>query len=574
MFERQNRRNWILLLIVAILILLVVSLTFFASDLLDREKRYPILTLDEGWVITRNGETLEEKPLSELHLSKVRNGDVFLMETTLPEDAVLSAALRITVKQAWMQVSLNGEPFYEYGEDLYAQGRMLKRGFLIVPLPSDYEGGTLRIRLQVTEPQAFSLLGPVVFGNEQDLYDDFLEERRLSMLLGVFLVVYSVFQFLWLPYLFFKGSGAISNPVCSALITLVLGVYLLGNADLFDVLSPVSSAVTVAEYGALYMIPGLFSVYLGVLQTGRTRQVCIMCAIVDFVMAAAVFLLHALDIVHITLFISVFYVVALIESIMFFLGLQRSLQTIRRDRNQQLETWTDYAIFFGFFVFVVCAFIDIFLYLFGRFAGSGQTPDGTPFMMFGSIVFTITLTAQFFLHGVSHLRADVTRGQLEERAYQDPLTGLANRIRCEQRMAELKMEDPFVIISLDLDGLKSVNDNIGHAEGDRMLKGFAEALKECFAGMTLYGRMGGDEFLVILTGSECAVTDAKLRELEHILFRMNLDEPYFHYSVSYGYASNAETHLGNRVRDVYMLADRRMYDMKRKKKQEKEADHA
>ena len=106
-----------------------------------------------------------------------------------------------------------------------------------------------------------------------------------------------------------------------------------------------------------------------------------------------------------------------------------------------------------------------------------------------------------------------------------------------------------------------------------MLKGFANALKQCFEGMTLTGRMGGDEFLVILTGAECAVTDAKLRELERALFNLNLEEPYFHYSASYGYASNTETHFGRHVRDIYMLADRRMYDMKRKKKQDKEAAH-
>ena len=573
MSGRLSRRNRIFLIIVVILILLMVMLTFFASDILDRKKLYPILTLDEDWQVTRNGTTLQTLPLSRNHLEAVHNGDVFVMETTLPEEEILSAAIRLTIKQAQTTVFLNDVQFYEYGEALHAQGRMLKRGALTIPLPAGWQGGTLKIRLKATEAQAFSILGPVILGNEQELYFDFLEERRLPMLLGVFLIVYSIFQLLWLPYLFFRGGGAISNPLYSALITMVLGVYLLGNYDLFDVLSPIGTASTIAEYAALYLIPGLFSAYLGVLQTGRVKQVCNLCAIVDLAMVGAVFFLHGIGAVHLTLFISVFYIVSLIESILFFIGMRQALPQFSQGRTQDLETWTDYAIFLGFFVFVVCAFIDIFLYLFTRFFAAGATSDGAPFMMFGSMIFTITLTAQFFLHGVSHLRADVTRGRLEERAYQDPLTGLANRIRCEQRMNELSLEEPFVIISLDLDGLKSVNDNIGHAEGDRMLKGFALALQQCFEGMTLTGRMGGDEFLVILTGTECAVTDAKLRELERALFNLNLEEPYFHYSVSYGYASNTETHFGKHVRDIYMLADRRMYDMKRKKKQEKEASH-
>ena len=208
MTGRWNRRNRIFILIATILILLMGMLTFFASDVFDRAKKYPILTLDEGWQVTRNGAALQALPLSRNHLETVHNGDVFTMETTLPEEEMLSAAIRITVKQAQTTVYLNDEPFYEYGEALRAQGKMLRRGVLTIPLPANWQGGTLKVRLQATEPQAFSLLGPVFLGNEQDLYNVFLEGRRLPMLLGVFLIVYSIFQFLWLPYLFFRGGGA------------------------------------------------------------------------------------------------------------------------------------------------------------------------------------------------------------------------------------------------------------------------------------------------------------------------------------------------------------------------------
>ena len=570
MTGRMSRRNWIILAIVFSIILLMVTLTFFASSVLERKKQYEMLTLDEGWVVTRNGQTLEGTSLSAVSLGAVQNGEFIELSTVLPEKDITSAALQITIKQAVTELFLDGELFYEYGGDLRSQGRMLKRGFLTVTLPHDWQGKTLTMRLLVAEPQAFSSLDPVVLANEQDIYTDFLESRRLQLLLGVFLIVYSVFQFLWLPFLFYKGGGAILNPLYSALITLDLGVYILGNYDLLDILTNIDNASTIGEYAAMYMIPGLFAAYLGLLQADRTKQICNICAILNTIMVAAVFLLHAMGLVHLTLFRPAFYIATFLQSILFFVAMRRGLRRLQRTRSEELDVLTDYAIFFGFFVFVVCAFIDVFLYLFLQMIGAASQ-NGASFMLFGSMIFTITLTAQFFLHGVSHLRADVTRGRLEERAYQDPLTGLANRIRCEQRMLELKLEEPFVIISLDLDGLKAVNDSIGHAEGDRMLKGFANALKKCFEGMTLTGRMGGDEFLVILTGSECAVTDAKLRELEHALFNMNMDEPYFHYSVSYGYASNTETHFGKHVRDIYMLADRRMYDMKRKKKQEKEA---
>ncbi len=558
-------------MIVGVMLLLSALLMLFQNHWLDIPQRYEKTPLDSGWEYTERGISRGLISLSRTELPDVREGDTYEIERVLPDTHLPTPAIMITAKQAILEISLDGEEIYRYGRDLHGEGRMLKRGFFIVPIPEDYGGKKLFIRYTATEQDAFSKLGPITLGNGRELWESFLNDRRLPVLLGGFFLIYSLFQLLWVPYLFFNRRDAFLSTLFGALITMVLGLYLFGNYDLWEVFGSYSSGSTVAEYATMYSMPALFSAYLGTLLKERARERAFTIALVDLVMLVAVLALHAGGRVHLTSFVQLFYVVALAEGLMFFRTFRKKLLEIRRARMEALETITDYAVFLGFFIFILMAFVDVIRYILTGL-GVHLLFEGIPYMMFGSVCFTMTLTAQFFLHAISHLRADVTRGQLEQRAYRDPLTGLSNRIRCEQKMMELRMEDPFVIISFDLDGLKTVNDSLGHAEGDRMLEGFADALNKCFAGMTLTGRMGGDEFLVILTGSECVVTEAKLKELEHILFDMNLEEPYFHYSVSYGYASNTETHFGNHVRDIYMLADRRMYDMKRKRKQEKEAD--
>ena len=92
--------------------------------------------------------------------------------------------------------------------------------------------------------------------------------------------------------------------------------------------------------------------------------------------------------------------------------------------------------------------------------------------------------------------------QLLELAQTDPLTGLANRsffnMRLEQVIAEKKRSaEPFAILLIDLDGFKSINDTLGHAAGDQLLRHIAGKLIKCTRESDVAARLGGDEFAVL-----------------------------------------------------------------------------
>ena len=98
--------------------------------------------------------------------------------------------------------------------------------------------------------------------------------------------------------------------------------------------------------------------------------------------------------------------------------------------------------------------------------------------------------------GTSELFSEVSRY-----AYQDPLTGLANRRRLDERLRELgdSEGDPTLLVC-DLDGLKEVNDREGHTAGDALLRGVAGVLSDVASAFraSLVARLGGDEFCVVL----------------------------------------------------------------------------
>jgi PleD family two-component response regulator len=85
----------------------------------------------------------------------------------------------------------------------------------------------------------------------------------------------------------------------------------------------------------------------------------------------------------------------------------------------------------------------------------------------------------------------------------DPLTGLYNRRSGEQRLLEeisraLRHGRPLTLLLLDLDGLKQINDQFGHAAGDAVLRTSAERLQRAIRGSDQAIRLGGDEFFFIL----------------------------------------------------------------------------
>jgi|SRR5258708_640146 len=103
-----------------------------------------------------------------------------------------------------------------------------------------------------------------------------------------------------------------------------------------------------------------------------------------------------------------------------------------------------------------------------------------------------------------HREIDAKNKLLEEMAHTDSLTGLPNRRAIEewanrQLRGAARHGYSLWVVHADLDSFKIINDGYGHEAGDEVLKGFATILKENTRASDISGRMGGDEFLVVLT---------------------------------------------------------------------------
>ncbi|MEN3374127.1 CHASE domain-containing protein [Dechloromonas sp. ZS-1] len=152
---------------------------------------------------------------------------------------------------------------------------------------------------------------------------------------------------------------------------------------------------------------------------------------------------------------------------------------------------------------------EAFLDRFGRNSASVIAVTG------GGMSLLLSLLVWAMISGRSRalqLAEEMTE-ELRQMAQHDPLTGLPNRALFSHRVHhELafarRYEGYFAMIFLDLDNFKPINDNHGHAVGDRVLQEVARRLKETVRASDTVGRIGGDEFVVLipeLTKAELAV---------------------------------------------------------------------
>ncbi|MGZ8455641.1 MAG: putative bifunctional diguanylate cyclase/phosphodiesterase [Gemmatirosa sp.] len=117
---------------------------------------------------------------------------------------------------------------------------------------------------------------------------------------------------------------------------------------------------------------------------------------------------------------------------------------------------------------------------------------------------TRNLIATRLLHSALHRANEALEERLVHQAHHDPLTGLANRAlfrdRVEQALARASRGGHVAVLFLDLDNFKTVNDTLGHAEGDRLLEAVAARLLQATRGCDSVARLGGDEFGIVLEG--------------------------------------------------------------------------
>ena len=195
-------------------------------------------------------------------------------------------------------------------------------------------------------------------------------------------------------------------------------------------------------------------------------------------------------------------------------------------------------------------------------SGVFQSVSGLVFLI---ILFGCYLTYEKAL--INRLRIDLVERHSHSTLWRDlalvdPLTGLYNRRFAERHLkAEIARAErrryALTVVMIDLDHFKEINDQYGHAAGDLVLMGFAKRLSKAIRESDIASRLGGDEFMLVLTEFEAPMLPSVLRRLESIQVDVNGQCVEVEFSVGC-----KELEAGQRAQELIDAADKALYENK------------
>ena len=158
-------------------------------------------------------------------------------------------------------------------------------------------------------------------------------------------------------------------------------------------------------------------------------------------------------------------------------------------------------------------------------------------------------------------------GKISKDAYHDALTHVGNSKAYSNKIAEMNRtlgqpDNEFAIVMIDVNFLKTINDKCGHAAGDAYLTGCCSIICNIYKHSPVY-RVGGDEFVVILTGNDYRRRNERLKRMRETFEKSYAQtdvDPWLRYSAASGMAKY--TTNDNTVEAVYERADKEMYKEK------------
>lgn len=491
--------------------------------------------------------------------------DTLTMTRRIRELSPYRITLRLYSRLSEVRVSIvdkngNDRLIYYYGYDSQTMntGEFTGSGYHFVQLPEDCYGKTLKIMEQATEDGALKGLPDMEITPSSHSMEVFAQSRTFGVFVTTFmfiagsvLTIVSMFtalldrEFFQLTFLgLFSAFGALWC-MCSSKVIEMFSLNIQLNGYI--------------EYMSLYiMVIPLLALSFGFFKNipAVSRVVLFVTMCLDIALATGACVLQIRKMANVNFLLPAFHVILAFTAV--FLS---GISILHWHRSTMPER------FFEGGILTAAASGIVYMLVFYT-APRGALDSGALdiFLVPAAFLVLVILILLGYITDLYARRVDEKqRARLTVLAFEDELTGLANRTRGDQEMQRLDEEGGrFVFVDFDLNFLKKANDKYGHTAGDLYIRTFSRILAKCFHDADYICRMGGDEFLVIY--SENIPTNPELRDRLDTLEEMekvvtgSFPVPVS-VDASYGYAYSTEV-KGGQSEAVYQLADQRMYRMK------------
>jgi len=477
------------------------------------------------------------------------------ISNTLPEGSWSNPHLFIRTSQQYMKVYLDGTLIFQYDRDPDSMVKLPGSRYYFISLPSDYAHKRIDIYLTSPYNQFSGNINEIRLGNAVSHVLDILTNHSADMIIAAVVAVFGIILVIIYLTLFFFGSRH-HNILFFGLFSFLAGIWMLAESRVIElyVQNPILlfKIALIAQY--LMPIP-LLAFIVKTYQISSPWVLKLFMATFTFIFVGSS-LLDILCIVDSMESMSVYHVMLLV---CIAAMLATSIIEIANG-NKAMKFF-----FIGCISLCFFSMIDIFIFYFSIYPGlRAQTV-----FQFGMIIFIIITMISLAQNIIDTKHKQISHDILLSLAFTDILTGFKNRTAFEGRMAELnKNLDTYRTIHLivmDINGLKSVNDNYGHKEGDRLIIEGAKLIQETLGIPGELYRIGGDEFAIIMTNLESYFIHMEIDALNQRIEAFNQRDDNIKISIAYGIASY-DRDIDKDLYSVFVRADKAMYICKESQK--------
>ena len=545
-------------IITILVIISVVGFGYSNLKLPPSYEKYDTIDINEDVKFQFNDDKEKSVKLDDYSFQMGKIGDSVTLSKTLGDTYIPNPTLILDLYHSVIEVWLDDEKIYEYGQDLFESGKQLGHAYCHIPIPSDYQGKELKIKITFTEENSYSSLPEIVIANEGMSYLNF---NRDNMVVAAVSITMFIFGFVALVMSLTRRSYGkeYSNISYIAIFCIDIGIWMSSSRKILYTFIDNFQIISFLEYFSLYtaLVPVLL--YFARIQTKDTsKKILNIYAVMCSLECLVTFILYKLLGIHYCRMLTIFHITIAIG---LMLILYCSINSFKKKKKAEK------VLIYGIIFVAGIIFLDVVRFNIDKYIAPNFI-FSISLMPIGTLVFVLGMTYSYVVDLIESYYGKAERELLEKLAYKDILTGIYNRAKCQEIMDKEDEEKKQVaIVSFDINNLKCVNDKLGHQIGDEMITRVAVMIKSAFKEIGYVGRMGGDEFIAII--EECDENEIifAIEKFNDSLkaYNKEKDRKYV-LSVSVGYALRLKNEKIS-IYKLYEIADRNMYKCKKEQKE-------
>lgn len=525
----------------------------------DKSREFSNTPLTSGWTVQRGDTVLfSDADISDIRLSGIQYGDVITLQTTLPTElSQRNPELFLKCYHSAMEVWVGDLLCYEYAMDRLSEKKFAGSGYHTIALPEDLYGKELRICFYPIEDNVLTTFQTPLIYSANNALKALCAKQGGSWIVGIFLLLSGVLiQFI--VCLLTLRVGTVFRIYFVGLFAFLIGLWSTCYFNFWQIFDISVYQMSTIENLTLFWatIPIMLYFYRDVVYTHQNTVLSIYRGLLFSETAFIVLscILHFTNIIHFKKLLGILHVFQVLTVLFIFYCIVKNFR--RRHRADQIQMIGISLACMG--VLMDVAIYDIILLL------SGNPSSDLLFTAIGTLFFVLGLIIAFVMETMISFTKKTENEILKKYAYTDGLTSIGNRHACEEKLRQVNSiaDVNYGIISIDLNNLKKTNDSYGHDAGDTLLKAFAGLLKDYFEKYGFIGRMGGDEFLIVIDNAREFTYEKHLAEFQQLLTEYNQTSTDIQLAASFGYAAASEWKSCT-AHEVYCAADNRMYESKR-----------